>query len=58
MDEDAYYRAIRRSNIGPEYGRIRQHSFGIGIAVLWAAYLAGIAYGLLRLYGFIAHRIP
>lgn len=58
LDPSDYRRAVHRSNLRPERYRVRRHSFGIGLAVFWACYLAAMAYGLLRLYGYVAHRIP
>lgn len=58
LDPSDYRKAIRRNNARPETYRIRRHSVGLGFAAFWIVYLAAMAYGLARLYGYVVHRIP
>lgn len=57
-DHDGYRRAIHRSDIRPEYARFRRHSFGIGLAIFWAVYLAAMGVGIYYLTSYVVHRIP
>lgn len=57
-NSNGYYRSIHRSSLRPEYGRVRRHSFGIGLAIFWACYLAAMAYGGYWLGNQLLHRLP
>lgn len=57
LDPEDYRKAVHRSNLRPEYARIRRHSFGIGFAVFWLAYLTAMGVGLYYLTAYVAHNI-